>query len=93
MQNTWTPIKYREMTSEEIAEWGTIEGTLIIDSPMPDDCEVVLVTLYNGFVGIDIYHDDAGDCYFEDYSYMGDIKAWMSLPEPYKEDDDDRIDH
>jgi hypothetical protein len=60
------------------------------DCPIPDDAQRVLVTTRYGDVEIDTFINDGPEgCFFENYSDEGDAIAWMPLPEPYKEGDNE----
>lgn len=80
--SSWVPITYREMTQEEKNEF-TVEETKILNCPLPDDGEEVLITTEFRNVYMDVFHNENGDCYFEYYE-IEDVRAWMPLPEPYK---------
>ena len=85
-KSEWISIKYRHMTPAERAEYKDVpEGSLVLSSRMPDDGDEVLVSLSNGFVEIDTFHDDNGDCYFENNDDMDDVKAWMRLPSAWED--------
>ena len=56
-------------------------GEEILDCPLPDDCQEVLIS-YSGNVYIDTFWNDDLN-YFEDFD-IGDVDAWQPLPEPYK---------
>lgn len=81
-KSSWVPITYRDMTEEEKNEF-TVEGTKILNCPLPDDGAEVLITTEFGNVFMDVFHNEIGDCYFEDYD-IEDARAWMPLPESYK---------
>lgn len=81
-KSSWVPITYREMTEDEKNEF-TVEGTKILNCPLPDDGAEVLITTEFGNVFMDVFHNENGDCYFEDYE-IEDARAWMPLPEGYQ---------
>ena len=74
----WIPLTKRPMTKEEREEY---EGIIILNCPLPEDGQEVLVS-YGGYVCVDTFHNDDG-CYFEDVE-IDDVEAWMPLPLPYK---------
>ena len=79
--NDWIPIKTRPLTEEEKIMY---DCDIMYDCPLPDDGQSVLIT--NRFYSVDVdtfYRDDG--CYFEDNCDVGDVLAWMPLPDPYKE--------
>lgn len=80
--SSWVPITYREMTQEEKNEF-TLDGTEILNCPLPDDGEEVLITTKFRNVYMDVFHNENGDCFFEYYE-IEDAMAWMPLPQPYK---------
>lgn len=85
----WIPIKTRPLTDkekEEYADLGYSEDSMsfMFDCPLPEDGEEVLITTQYGEVRTDTFYRDDG-CYFETYCDEDDVKAWMPLPEPYKE--------
>lgn len=78
---TWTPIKLSPATEEE-RQNGSEE--YVLNCPLPDDGEDVLVsTKYDG-VRIDTFYNDPDGCYFECCD-IEEVRAWMRLPEPYEE--------
>ena len=88
--NKWIPLIKRPMTEEEREEYEGMTGiteTMILNCPLPEDGQEVLVS-YGGCVCIDIFHDDDG-CYFEDVE-IDDVEAWMELPLPYKAESEDK---
>ena len=92
-QTRWIPIKTRPMTEEEkehfseYADSRCDDNYTMLDCPLPDDGQEVIVSS-NGYVGTDIFCRDSADgCYFEGYD-IDDVDAWMSLPQPYTESED-----
>lgn len=88
--NKWTPLTKRPMTEEEKELHKEIldycDDAEIFISPLPDDEQEVLITVF-GHVTIDTFEKDSMDgCSFEGYD-IDDVTAWMPLPEPYKEED------
>lgn len=91
---TWIPIKTRPLTDkekEEYADLGYSEDSInfMYDCPLPDDGQEVLVTTRYDEVKTDTFYRDDG-CYFETYCDEDDVKAWMSKPEPYKAESEDK---
>ena len=76
--NKWIPLTKRPMTEEEREEY---EGIIILNGPLPEDGQEVLVS-YGGYVCVDTYHDDDG-CYFEGVE-IDEVDAWQELPTPFK---------
>lgn len=95
----WFPITYRPMTEDELKDYeGWIdylhpEKTMILDCHLPDSGAEVLITS-NGYVGIDTFYNEDGDCYFESAN-IDEVIAWRPLPEPYQEGEgaDEKTDH
>ena len=88
-QTRWIPIKTRPMTEEEkehffeYADSRCDDTYTILDCPLPDDGQEVILSV-NGYVSTDIFCRDSADgCYFESYD-IDDVNAWMPLPQPYK---------
>ena len=87
----WIPMTKRPLDEDERAyyrdEQGYDEAELdemgIFNCELPEDGQEVLITVY-GYVDVDIFVWDCDDsCYFEDHD-IGDVTAWMPLPEPYQ---------
>jgi hypothetical protein len=55
---------------------------IILDCPLPDDGQEVLIS-WGGNVGIDVFIQDNEGCYFEGVD-IDEVDAWMPLPQPYK---------
>ena len=85
----WIPVKWHNITDEERQredypkEWLTM-----LDCPMPNDEEEILVTVKSSKSGL---HVEKDVCYVDDgfsldsgYDWIDDVTAWMPLPEPYK---------
>ena len=91
-KSIWNEITFETVTATaEDAELfdGIIEGETIekYNCPLPDDCEEVLVSTAGGYVAIDTFHNDHGDCFFEDHSDPDEVVAWARLPEPFRRND------
>ena len=84
----WIPLKTRPMTEEETEHYFEytdmrIDDTyIILDCPLPDDGQEVLVSC-GDMVCVDTFVKDNDGCYFEGLD-IDDVEAWMPLPEPYK---------
>lgn len=79
----WIPVTKRPMTEDE-KPWheSCYDEAEILDCPLPEDGEDVLITV-NGRTWIDTFiRDDTDGCYFESYD-IDEVKAWMPLPKPY----------
>ena len=84
----WIPVEYHMITEEERRENDYPEDwKYYIDSPMPEEGQEIMITTNAGYVEKDTCLYD-GDTYYTDsgYDWCEKIKAWMPLPEPYKED-------
>lgn len=86
MLEPWIQLTTRPMTEDEkqhyidigkpeVAEYG-----MVLNCPLPDDCQEVLVSC-NEIVNMDVFYND-DDCYFE-YADIDDVDAWMPLPKGY----------
>ena len=86
--NKWIPLITRPMTEEETEHYFEhtdmrIDDTyIILDCPLPDDGQEVLVS-WGGNVGIDVFIQDNEGCYFEGVD-IDEVDAWMPLPQSYK---------
>lgn len=91
-EDKWIPLISRPMTEEEREEYKGMAGVtenMILNCPLPDDGEEVLVS-YGDYVCIDTFHDDDG-CYFEDVE-IDEVDAWMPLPPSYKAERENKND-
>jgi hypothetical protein len=90
----WIKIESRPMAEEERKEWSErigydieYEDAIIYTSELPDDGQEVIVCNKWGRVWIDTFSNDPDyGVGFEENGDMDGIVAWMSLPEPPKED-------
>ena len=86
----WIPITYRPMTDEEkkhYSEYSVYDEEdfdTMLNCPLPDDGETVLITDRLGNVEVDTFIYDIDGCYFECNCDMEDVIAWMPLPKPYE---------
>jgi len=91
MKLEWIPITYRPMDEEEKKDYSERTGYdeedfyTILNCPLPEDGETVLITDRLGNVEVDIFINDVDGCYFECNCDMEDVKAWMPLPSSYQE--------
>ena len=87
----WVPIKLRKLKKDEKPIYKNmpyVSETMIYDCPLPEDGQDVLITTNRGGVDHDYFVSDAVDgCYFENWYDVGDVVAWMPLPEPYKKEE------
>ena len=85
----WIPIKTRPLTEEEKKQYPDVE--FYWDCPLPEDEQDVLITIrtvVGEVIVCTTFCRDCNESYFEDYD-DADILAWMSFPEPYKENKDE----
>ena len=86
--NKWIPLKTRQMTEEEKEHYFEytdmrIDDTYtILDCPLPDDGQEVLIS-WCGLVRVDTFVQDNNGCYFEGID-IDDVDAWQPLPQPYE---------
>lgn len=80
----WIPFKLREMDEEEKECYGEF-GFQLLDCPLPDDDEEILITLKDGYVEQDTFLRDGVECYLDGGGEFGtEIIAWASKPKGYK---------
>ena len=91
---SWTPVKYRNMTDEEIQETEEQIGeklepdqTIMFDCAMPDDGEDILLSTKWGIVIDRCEYDPAFGYGLEDRGDWDGVEAWMSLPPRYEPED------
>lgn len=79
----WNKLVFRELTPEEKKEYANFDWSYMIEN-LPEYDEDVLVT--NGVcIWVDSFSEDADGVYLSGTGDdMGDVIAWMPLPEPYK---------
>ena len=82
----WIPFTRRPMTEEEQKDYPNC--TFMFDCVLPDDGDEILVS-NRRFVWMDTFCSDIDGCYLECGDDIGEDMAWMPLPEPYKEGDDE----
>lgn len=88
-QTRWIPVKWHIKTAEEEYEKYP-NGVILIDSPMPEPYQDILITIKSksGYYYVEktiAYCGDDGWYVDDNYDWCDDIIAWMPLPEPYKE--------
>lgn len=85
----WIPITYYHMDDEEKKYHSERTGydekglDIILNCPLPEDGETVLITDRLGNVEVDTFVKDCDGCYFECCD-TEDVIAWMRFPEAYK---------
>ena len=87
--NGWIPIKAHPATEEERESCPDIDYWL--DCEMPDDGQEILVTVkHKNWIGVekDVCYVDSEYSLESGYDW-DDIIAWMPLPEPYKEEEEE----
>ena len=85
----WIPVKWHNITDEERQredypkEWLTM-----LDCPMPNDEEEILVTVKSSRGGLlvekDVCYVDDGFSLDSTHDWIDDVTAWMPLPIPYE---------
>ena len=86
--NKWIPITTRPMTEDEKSCCDEGDEDEILDCPLPEYGQEVLVS-WGGHVRADVFWRDGYGCYFEGVDFV-DVQAWMPLPEPYKAESKDK---
>lgn len=92
MEMKWNKIETRPMTEEEIeeyADWNLSDDEKIMYTNIPIDFGEYIVSTISGYVTVDKFHPDPDGAYFDSYE-LDEIIAWMPLPEPYKETNDEK---
>ena len=79
----WIPVTYHEATEEEREVYG-MNCPYILDCPLPEEGDEILVCSKNGKVFEDLMCYDDGWYLDGGYDFVEEIVAWMPLPEPYK---------
>ena len=80
----WIPFTQREMTEDEKEYCETEEGYML-DCPLPDEDEEILVTYANGYVDVDIFMRDGNECYLDSGNELvTEAIAWRKKPAPYQ---------
>lgn len=92
-QTRWIPVKWHIKTEVEEYEQYP-EGVVMLDCPMPAEGEDVLITIKgkSGQVWVEkdtVLKDEDGWYTDGGYEWVDDIIAWMPLPEPYRESEDE----
>ena len=80
----WIPVTYHIPTREDGDE---VLYAYILDCPMPEEGQEILVS-FNGIVDMDVCCYDEG-WYLDNRGDWTDVDAWMPLPEPYKESEEE----
>lgn len=85
--NKWTPVEWHELTEEEKTQYRNTDAVeYMLDCKLPEDSEEIIVTdgkrTWTDINGIDDFY------YLESGNDWRDMKAWMPLPEPYKQNDE-----
>lgn len=85
-EQRWIPVKWHEITDEEREEEGyPKEWVAVFDSEMPYDEQKILVTTKQWGVAQDECYADGEYALDSGWDWIDDVIAWMPLPEPYKE--------
>lgn len=80
----WIPFTQREMTEEEKESCGVEEGYML-DCPLPEEDEEILVTYANETVDVDTFMRDGYKCYLDSGNELvTEAVAWMKKPAPYQ---------
>ena len=86
-EQRWIPFKTRPLTEEEQDEHP--EWDCILDCKLPDDGQVILVSINprgHERVQYDEFYTDDGSFLDCGYAIGAEASAWMPLPEPYREE-------
>ena len=86
----WIPIKWHEITEEEREREGYPKDWVVhIDCDMPCDGDEILVQTKNGYIRWDVCYTDGELSLDSGWDWIEDIVAWMPLPEPWKDGDEE----
>ncbi len=96
-QSRWIPVKWHTITEEEREHEGyPKEWVNHVDCVMPEDEQEILITIKgrkgNTWVEKDTCYIDDGFYLDSGYDWAEDVIAWMPLPQPYKEVQNERLD-
>ena len=86
-EQRWIPFKTRPLTEEEQDEHP--EWDCILDCKLPDDGQVILVSINlrgHERVQYDEFYTDDGSYLDSGYAIGAEATAWMPLPEPWRGD-------
>lgn len=86
----WIPFKTRPLTEEEQDEHP--EWDCILDCKLPDDGQRILISINlrgHEEVQQDEFYSDDGSYLDSGYEIGTEAVAWMPLPEPWREEEDD----
>lgn len=75
---TWHEVKTRPLTDEEKEKYAEFEPEYMLDCPLPDDGEKILVATKHG-VDVDVCGIDEG-YYLENRGDWEDVLAWAPMP-------------
>lgn len=75
---TWHEVKTRPLTDKEKEEYAEVEPEYMLDCPLPDDGEEILVATKHG-VEVDVCGIDEG-YYLENRGDWEDVLAWAPMP-------------
>ena len=87
-EERWIPFKTRSLTEEEKEEHP--EWECILDCILPDDGQAILVSINlkgHERVQYDEFYTDDGSYLDSGYEIGSEATAWMPLPEPYREEE------
>ena len=87
-EQRWISVKYHVMTEEERKAGGFSNDIVYyLDCKMPDDEQEIIVT--NGkYVWVDTCIVNDGYTLDSGHDWIEDVIAWMPMPEPYRESED-----
>lgn len=87
-EQRWISVKYHVMTEEERKAGGFSNDIVYyLDCKMPDDEQEIIVT-DGRHVWVDTCIVNDGYALDSGHDWIEDVIAWMPLPEPYRESED-----
>lgn len=89
-KDKWIPIKWHYITDEEREESGyPKDWVYFLDCEMPEDGQEIIVTTKHGYVEKDVCYLDDGYSLDSGWDWREDIVAWMPMPEPWKDGEEE----
>ena len=89
-ETRWIPVKWHEIMDEERELEGyPKDWEVFMDCEMPCDGQEILVQTKNGYIILDICYEDGEFSLDSGCDWIEDIAAWMPLPEPWKDGEEE----
>ena len=89
-EQRWIPVKYHELTEEERKEClFSADIKYMLDCELPDDEQEIIVT-DGRHVWVDTCIVNDGYALDSGHDWIEGVVAWMPLPEPYRESEEEQ---